>query len=66
MRPEPPQFRHFLKPGLVRCPPKDSKALWVGPPHWFRKERLIVLYVGDDKAVLELLRELMDPQFAGP
>lgn len=36
-----------------------------GTPHFYRRERVIVLYVGDDGAVLTLLRELLGPQFAG-
>jgi hypothetical protein len=38
---------------------------WVAPPHFFRTGRLIVLYVGADRAVVRLLGELLGPQFAG-
>jgi hypothetical protein len=38
---------------------------WVAPPHFFRKERAFVLYLGDDPAMLALLTELLGPQFAG-
>ena len=40
-------------------------AEWVAPPHFFRKERAFVIYVGTDSSVLALLTELMGPQFAG-
>ncbi|HSH77925.1 MAG TPA: hypothetical protein VLA19_05255 [Herpetosiphonaceae bacterium] len=45
--------------------PKTAMITWVAPPHFFRKERLIAIYVGDDPAVLKLLSEVLGPQFAG-
>ncbi len=45
--------------------PKTTVVTWSGAPHWFRKERVIVLYVGSDQVVLTLLTELLGPQFAG-
>ncbi|MDP9473720.1 MAG: DUF305 domain-containing protein [Chloroflexota bacterium] len=38
---------------------------WIAPPHFFRTGRIIVLYVGTDPAVLEILTQLLGPQFAG-
>jgi hypothetical protein len=47
---------------------------WVGPPHFFRKDRLIVLYVEQagpdadgsiDRRILDILRDVMGEQFAG-
>ena len=38
---------------------------WVEPPHFYRKDRLLVLYVGSDEATQELLADLLGPQFAG-
>ncbi|HEV2107022.1 MAG TPA: hypothetical protein VGR16_02025 [Thermomicrobiales bacterium] len=38
---------------------------WVAPPHFFRQGAVIVLYVGEDPAVLDLLEELLGAQFAG-
>jgi hypothetical protein len=45
--------------------PKTANILWRGVPHWFRTGRVIVLYVGNDPAVLDLLTALLGPQFAG-
>ena len=42
-----------------------TKISWVGPPHFFLKGRVMVLYVGSDPAVLTLLQSLLGPQFAG-
>ena len=42
-----------------------STAMWVGPPHFHRKGRLIVLHVGSDAAVRDALTALLGPQFAG-
>jgi len=45
--------------------PNTTSILGTGEPHFFRKERLLVLYIGPDKAVLDLLTELLGPRFAG-
>ena len=38
---------------------------WIAPPHFFCGERIIVLYLGDDPAAIELFTDLLGPQFAG-
>ncbi len=38
---------------------------WVAPPHFYKKEKLIVLYVGDDNNVLDILEGVLGTQFAG-
>ena len=38
---------------------------WVEPPHFYRKDQLLVLYVGSDEAIQDLLTSLLGPQFAG-
>ncbi|WP_412542954.1 hypothetical protein R8Z50_10870 [Longispora sp. K20-0274] len=45
--------------------PKLSKILWNEPPHFYRAERVLVLYVGSDAAVTKLLTDALGPQFAG-
>ena len=42
-----------------------SMVSWVAPPHFFRSGRVLVLYVGDDAAVLDLLEGALAEQFAG-
>src|SRR5438105_587469 len=42
-----------------------SKPSWVAPPHFYRKEKLIVLYVGSDAHVLGLLTQVLGAQIAG-
>lgn len=42
-----------------------SMISWVAPPHFYKTERLIVLYVGDDTGVLEVLAEVLGAPFAG-
>lgn len=48
---------------------EESIPLCAGPtarPHFFRKEKIIVLYVlDDDKEILDFLSHLLGPQFAG-
>jgi hypothetical protein len=45
--------------------PSAATVAWAAPPHFFRQERALVLYPGDDPALLALLAALLRPQFAG-
>ncbi len=38
---------------------------WMAPPHFFRKDRLIVNYLGTSEKTLTALRNRLGPQFAG-
>lgn len=38
---------------------------WIEPPHFFRSGRLIVLYIGDQPEVINLLGDILGSQFAG-
>ncbi len=42
-----------------------SMPFWVDDPHFYYKEKIIVLYVGDDPAIEELLESVLGSQFAG-
>jgi len=42
-----------------------SMVTWVEPPHFFKSGRVLVLYVGEDKAVIDLLKGPLGEQFAG-
>ena len=42
-----------------------SMMSWVGPPHFFKKGRILVLYVGNDQKTVDVLASAMGPQFAG-
>ena len=42
-----------------------SMPHWVGSPHFFRKELLLVLYLGDDEKVQRALEVVLGQQFAG-
>lgn len=42
-----------------------SMVNWMEAPHFYRAGRMIVLYVGEDQAVLDLLEGILGPQFAG-
>jgi hypothetical protein len=46
-------------PGIV------AVTLFTSPPHFFRGNRLIVLYLGTDAGVIAPLQRLLGPQFAG-
>lgn len=38
---------------------------WVAPPHLYRAGRLLVIYTGNQRAMLDILVALLGPQFAG-
>ena len=38
---------------------------WPAPPHYYKKGRVIVRYLGDSMAVLEVLEAVLGLQFAG-
>jgi hypothetical protein len=42
-----------------------SMMNWVDTPHFYKADRIIVLYVGSDETVLELLQKTVGNQFAG-
>ena len=45
--------------------PHTMRIEWLAPPHFYHKERVIVLYLGSDAQTLALLKELLGPPFAG-
>ena len=42
-----------------------SNVRWVAPPHFYKAGRLIVIYVGSDSDVINVLQDAMGSQFAG-
>ena len=38
---------------------------WMATPHFYRSDRLIALYVGDNAAIVELLNTVLGEQFTG-
>lgn len=42
-----------------------TKLHWVGSPHFYKKGKLLVLYVGNHDKVLKALEAMLGPQFAG-
>ncbi len=42
-----------------------SHREWIAPTHYFKKGRVIVLYVGHDASLVHLLRGALGPEFAG-
>ena len=42
-----------------------TMIMWVGSPHFFRTETVIVSYVGESPTVIEALTKVIGPQFAG-
>lgn len=51
--------------GARRVPGVLALTLYFSTPHFFRGNRLVVLYVGTETDVLGLLERLLGPQFAG-
>lgn len=42
-----------------------SMMTWVAPPHFYKTEKLIVLYVGENEEVLTALESVLGEQIAG-
>jgi hypothetical protein len=42
-----------------------SLPFWVAPPHFYKAGKIIVLYVGENAAVMVVLENVLGPQFAG-
>jgi hypothetical protein len=43
----------------------NSLILWVAPPHFYRRGRVLTLYVGERTDIKTALERLLGPQFAG-
>ena len=42
-----------------------SLPFWVAPPHFYKADRMIVLYVGGNVGVMDMLENILGAQFAG-
>lgn len=42
-----------------------NKIGWVAPPHFYKADRIIVLYLGDSPEVIKALEAVLGKQFAG-
>jgi hypothetical protein len=38
---------------------------WIAPPHFYKASNLIVLYIGENQAVIDVLETVLGSQFAG-
>lgn len=43
----------------------NSKPSWMSTPHFFKSQKVIVIYVGDDQTTLRILQAELGNQFAG-
>lgn len=43
----------------------ETKPHWMAAPHFYRKDKLIVLYLGDDARMIKALDAVLGRQFAG-
>jgi len=42
-----------------------SKPTWMGTPHFFKSGKVMVLYLGRNQTIVDLLRTVLSNQFAG-
>ena len=42
-----------------------AKVHWLAPPHFYKRDKLLVIYLGDEGDVLRALEAALGPQFAG-
>jgi hypothetical protein len=47
------------KPGVI------TSISWIGPPHFYKSGRIVVIYIGEGKTITTLLERLLGNQFAG-
>lgn len=52
--------------GPTGSPIGTTQVLWIAPPRFYRKGRLIVLYVGKTGEVVRSLEAILGPPFVGP
>lgn len=45
--------------------PKATQVEWIAPPHFYLQGRVLVLYLGSDPKVIQLLNGLLGSQIAG-
>lgn len=43
----------------------NAKPHWIGSPHFYKRGKLLVLYVGEDAGTRKVLESILGPQFAG-
>lgn len=43
----------------------SNVMMWLATPHFYRSDKVIALYIGDDPATLTALEAVLGPQFAG-
>jgi hypothetical protein len=64
----PDEDAALVEAGRVACNGHavgTEMVAWVAAPHFFRKGKLLAVYLGSNKQVLGTLREVFGPQFAG-
>ncbi|SFO05803.1 hypothetical protein [Proteiniclasticum ruminis] len=44
---------------------KVIEISWISEPHFFKKNTMMVQYIGEDKNIIKLLTTYLGPQFAG-
>jgi len=44
---------------------KAVKVSWISVPHFYKKGRIIVQYIGENEKIIADLKEILGPQFAG-
>ncbi len=49
----------------ISVPGKSAKISWVSYPHFFKKNTLIIQYIGEDEQILEFLNTNYGAEFAG-
>jgi hypothetical protein len=49
----------------VQSERSDVMVEWVAPPHFFKRGRVIVLFLGKDPSLISAIQSVLGPQFAG-
>lgn len=44
---------------------ESAEVEWISYPHFFKSQNMIILYVGEDLEIINVLEEIRRPQFSG-
>jgi len=59
----------FISPDGCAYTPENGNVIinisWIAPPHFFLSGKIIVLYIGENQTIIDLLESVMGTQFAG-
>ena len=50
---------------ISRTTGQPADLTWISNPHWFKRDLILVLYVGEDEQIIDFLQQFLGDSFAG-